>query len=69
MALPVLRAKGEEDIMMNPKTTILGYLALAAAVIHTAQAFLTGNYSNLGLPDIMAALGGVGLIVAKDGAH
>ena len=56
-------------MLSNPRTTTLGYLALAAAVIHAAQAVLSGNYTNLGIADIMAALTAVGLIAAKDGGH
>ena len=56
-------------MMSNPKTTILGYLVLAGAVIHVAVQALKGDYSNLGLADVLAALSGLGLVVAKDGNH
>lgn len=56
-------------MMSNPKTTILGYLVLAAAVLHVAIAALQGNFANLGLPDVLAALSGIGLVAAKDGSH
>jgi len=58
--------------MRNPKTTIAGYLALAIAILTTAQHVLTGGFGALGaqdLPAIMAALAGVGLIAASDGGH
>ena len=56
-------------MMSNPKTTILGYLSLLAVLIHAAQAVISGNYANVGIPDIIAALTGVGLIASKDGGH
>lgn len=55
--------------MKNPKTTILGYLVLASAVLHVAIAALQGNFANLGVADVLSALSGVGLIAAADGSR
>ena len=53
--------------MSNPKTTILGYLALAGAVITAVTAILQGHTPDVA--SLLSALAGLGLIAAQDGGH
>ncbi len=53
--------------MINPKTTILGYLAIIGAVVSIAQKLLTGNAPSA--EDIGGLVAGIGLIAARDGGH
>lgn len=55
--------------MTNPKTTIAGYLLLAASVLTLAAHGLTGNLGAGDLSLVMTGLTGVGLIGARDGGH
>lgn len=55
--------------MANPKTSLLGYLALASVAIRIITAVVSGDYSSLGTLDLTGALAGVGLIAAKDGGR
>lgn len=51
--------------MKNPKTTILGILMIASAVIHAAICYL--NNQPVDTTVLFAAItGGIGLIAAKD---
>jgi hypothetical protein len=52
--------------MANLKTTILGWAALAGAVIDFAAALLGGGDLNLTWTQVGTAAAGVGLIFAKD---
>lgn len=56
-------------MLSHPKTTLVGYLVLAAAVLHVAIAALKGDYANLGLADVLTALTGLGFVAASDGGH
>lgn len=56
--------------MRNPKTTIVGYLALVSAVCTLLIHSLSG--AGLNLDDLLVlsqALAGVGLIAGRDGSH
>lgn len=56
--------------MKNPKTTIAGYLILAASLATVAAHLLSG--AGFGASDIGAvvtAVGGLGLVGASDGGH
>ena len=53
----------------NPKTTITGYLMLAASLFMVVAHGLTGSLSAADLTAVLGAAGGVGLISAKDGGH
>lgn len=55
--------------MSNPKTTIAGYLVLAAAVLTVAAHVLTGTVSSADFAAILPAITGLGLIAGKDGGH
>lgn len=54
--------------MSNSKTTIAGYLVLAAVLFKVAAGLLTGGELP-GMGEIAAAIAGVGLIAAKDGGY
>lgn len=56
-------------MLQNRKTTILGYLLLAGAVIDFGMALLGQGDLNNAHADVVAALGGLGLINASDGGH
>lgn len=65
-------ASDEEEVMMlmsNPKTTITGYLMLAASLLVVVSHGLSGSLSIADLTALLGAAGGVGLIAAKDGGH
>lgn len=54
--------------MSNPKTTILGVLMILGAVIKAITDYMsTGTVSQTDLTAVLSAIGGVGLIFAKDG--
>jgi hypothetical protein len=53
----------------NPKTTITGYLMLAASLLMVVAHGLSGVLSMADLTALLGAVGGVGLIAAKDGGH
>lgn len=54
--------------MNEPKTTIAGFLTLAAAVLSVAAAVLTGGDIGSVLTNVFVpALAGIGLISASDG--
>jgi hypothetical protein len=53
----------------NPKTTMTGYLMLAASLLMVVAHGLTGTLSMTDLTALLGAAGGVGLISAKDGGH
>ncbi|MBI3126729.1 MAG: hypothetical protein HYZ11_03900 [Candidatus Tectomicrobia bacterium] len=55
--------------MLNPKTTLPGYLILAASVLSFAAKILAGGVDAAAIQDILAALAGIGLISARDGGH
>jgi len=55
--------------MENKKTTIAGYIMLVASVLTVAARILTGGDIASAIPELLTALGGVGLITAKDGGH
>ncbi|HKD69372.1 MAG TPA: hypothetical protein VKB84_21215 [Candidatus Binataceae bacterium] len=55
--------------MSNPKTTITGYLMLAASLLVVVSHGLSGSLSIADLTALLGAAGGVGLIAAKDGGH
>lgn len=56
-------------MMSNPKTTIAGYLLLAASVFTLAAHLLTGNIGAADFSLVMTGLTGLGLIGASDGGH
>ncbi len=56
-------------MLNNPKTTITGYLVLAASLLMVAAHGLSGGLSMADLTALFGAAGGVGLISAKDGGH
>jgi hypothetical protein len=53
----------------NPKTTIAGYLVLAASLLMVIAHGLSGSLGAADLTALLGAAGGVGLISAKDGGH
>ena len=53
----------------NPKTTITGYLMLAASLLMVLAHGFSGALSMADLTALFGAAGGVGLISAKDGGH
>ena len=56
--------------MKNPKTTVAGYLTIAASIIGIIAHVLSSG--GIGMSDIQALLGilaGFGLIAAQDGGH
>jgi hypothetical protein len=53
----------------NPKTTITGYLMLAASLLTVVAHGLGGGLSAGDLAALLGAAGGVGLISARDGGH
>lgn len=55
--------------MNNPKTTIMGYLILAASLLTVVAHGLSGVLNAADLTALVGAIGGVGLISAKDGGH
>ena len=55
--------------MTNKKTSIAGFLLLAAAVLQVAAAFLSGGDIGGAIQNsLLPALSGAGLLVAADGA-
>jgi hypothetical protein len=56
-------------LFSNPKTTITGYLMLAASLLMVVAHGLSGALSITDLTALLGAAGGVGLISAKDGGH
>ncbi len=56
-------------MLNNPKTTITGYLMLAASLLMVVAHGLSGALSLADLTALLGAAGGVGLISAKDGGH
>lgn len=55
--------------MSNPKTTIAGYLVLAASLLTVMAKFLSGAMGPEDWNLVVSALAGVGLIAARDGSH
>ena len=55
--------------MTNPKTTYAGYAVLLGALGYLVAHLLAGTLSMMDVQAVLAALGGVGLIAAKDGGH
>lgn len=53
----------------NPKTTVTGYLMLAASLLMVVAHGLSGVLSAADITALLGAAGGVGLISAKDGGH
>jgi hypothetical protein len=53
--------------MNNPKTTIAGTLMIAGAILTIAAHALQGAISVNDVTALLAALGGLGLVAAKDG--
>jgi hypothetical protein len=56
-------------IINNPKTTIAGYMVLAASLLMVVAHGLSGSLGAADLTAVLGAAGGVGLISAKDGGH
>lgn len=58
-------------MLSNPRTTIIGYLLIAAAVLQIAVHVMTGTFNGIAehITEIITALTGVGLIMSKDGGH
>jgi hypothetical protein len=56
-------------IINNPKTTITGYMVLAASLLMVVAHGLSGSLGAADLTALLGAAGGVGLISAKDGGH
>jgi hypothetical protein len=61
--------EGGEMMLSNPKTTVTGYLMLAASLLMVVAHGLTGALSMADMMALLGAAGGVGLISAKDGGH
>ena len=56
--------------MKNPKTTIAGYLILAASVITVvAHVLAGGGLTQADIGAVLGAISGIGLIGASDGGH
>lgn len=55
--------------MENLKTSIPGWLLVVAGVLTVAATFMTGGDMEAAVAGLMGALGGVGLIGAKDGSN
>ena len=55
--------------MQNPRTSISGYVLLAASVLTLVAHVLTGQFGAGDITLVMSALAGIGLIAAKDGGH
>ena len=56
--------------MSNPKTTILGYLAIIAALAKILTDLLSGNgFSASDVNTLLVGLAGAGLVAARDGGH
>lgn len=55
--------------MNNPKTTVAGYLLLGAAVLTLAGHLVAGGLGANDVINLMAALGGLGLVCARDGGR
>lgn len=55
--------------MQNKKTTVAGYLVLAASVLGLVATFLTGGDLGQAVGEVAGALAGIGLISASDGGH
>lgn len=61
--------KGVKQVQ-NPKTTIAGYLLVGASVLTVGAHILSGGgVSLVDLQSVVAALGGIGLVLASDGGH
>jgi hypothetical protein len=56
-------------MLNNPETTITGYLILAASLLTAVAHGLSGVLSTADLMALVGAIGGIGLISAKDGGH
>lgn len=56
-------------LLNNPKTTITGYLMLAASLFTVIAHGLSGSLSAADLTALLGAVSGVGLISAQDGGH
>jgi hypothetical protein len=56
-------------MLNNPKTTVTGYLILAASLLMVVAHGLGGGISMADLTALAGAAGGLGLISAKDGGH
>ena len=56
--------------MQNKKTTIAGYISLAAALLTAVATFLSGGDIGAVVQNsVIPAIAGLGLIAAKDGGH
>jgi hypothetical protein len=55
--------------MKNKKTTIIGYLTLAAAALGFIAAILSGQGLEMALGALALAIPGAGLVVSADGGH
>lgn len=55
--------------MKNKKTTVAGYLLIAAGAATVVAALLGTGDIQTALAGLMAALGGGGLVGAQDGGH
>jgi hypothetical protein len=55
--------------MNNPKTSIAGYLIILASVATLVSHLLGGGLTLADVTALVTALGGVGLVAAKDGGH
>jgi len=53
--------------MNHPKTTIAGYLVVAAAVLSFAAKFMSGGIDVSAIQEIIGALAGIGLVASSDG--
>ena len=61
------RPEIKETYMNHPKTTVAGYLVVAAAVISFIAKFMSGGIDATSIQEIIAALAGVGLVASSDG--
>ena len=55
-------------MMQNPNTTVYGILLLISSLCTVVVHVMQGDFSSLDLQSLIGALGGIGLISAKDGS-
>lgn len=56
-------------VISNPKTTLMGYLAVLASVTTFIVHLHAGTVSQSDTTELLGAVAGIGLVAAKDGGH
>jgi hypothetical protein len=56
-------------MLNNPKTTIAGYLTLAASLFIVVAHVFSGGLSMADITAVIGAISGLGLIAAQDASH